>query len=181
MSSRHARRHKPIGRNDARQKESIMKSALIAAVVAAIVAAGTATAATLVVTSQNIKNGTIQIIDISAQAKRTLKGNRGAPGVRGPAGPAGTPGAQGPPGIQSLQEVLNSVFVPNAQNGNVTATCPPGQQAVSGGAGFSGVITSSHSTGNGWQVSGFNNSGTSTGLAAWAYCSANVTVARAPV
>jgi hypothetical protein len=54
-----------------------MKSALIAAVVAAVIAAASATAATIVVTSKNIKNGTIQTVDISAKAKRALKGNRG--------------------------------------------------------------------------------------------------------
>ncbi len=156
-----------------------MKSALIAAVVAAVVAAASGTAATLVVTSKNIKNGTIQTVDVSAKAKQALKGNRGPQGA---AGPAGTAGAQGPPGIQVLQEVVNSEFVPNAQSGQVTATCPPGQQAVSGGFGFTGgVITRSSSTGNGWRVSGFNNSGSSTGLAAWAYCSPNVTVALAPL
>ena len=53
-----------------------MKNALIAAVVAAIVAAASGTAATIVVTSKNIKNGTIQTVDISAKAKRALKGNR---------------------------------------------------------------------------------------------------------
>jgi hypothetical protein len=54
-----------------------MKNALIAAVVAAVVAAASGTAATIVVTSKNIKNGTIQTVDISAKAKRALKGNRG--------------------------------------------------------------------------------------------------------
>ena len=43
-----------------------MRNALIAAVVAAIVAAASSTAATIVVTSKNIKNGTIQTADISA-------------------------------------------------------------------------------------------------------------------
>jgi hypothetical protein len=53
-----------------------MKDALIAAVVAAVVAAASGTAATIVVMS-NIKNGTIQMVDLSAKAKRALKGNRG--------------------------------------------------------------------------------------------------------
>jgi hypothetical protein len=46
-----------------------MRSAIIAAIVAAIVAAASGTAATIVVTSKNIKNGTIQTVDISAKAK----------------------------------------------------------------------------------------------------------------
>jgi Collagen triple helix repeat (20 copies) len=78
-----------------------MKSALIAAVVAAVVAAASSTAATIVVTSKNIKDGTIQPVDISAKAKRALRGNqgpRGPAGVAGPAGASGAAGAVGPPG-----------------------------------------------------------------------------------
>jgi Collagen triple helix repeat (20 copies) len=77
-----------------------MKNALIAAVVAAVVAAASGTAATIVITSKNIKNGTIQAVDINAKAKRALKGNRGP---RGAAGPAGATGAQGAPGPQGPQ------------------------------------------------------------------------------
>ena len=72
-----------------------MKTALIAAVVSAVVAAASGTAATIVVTSKNIKDGTIQTVDISAKAKRALKGQRG---LRGLAGPSGAAGATGPAG-----------------------------------------------------------------------------------
>jgi hypothetical protein len=78
-----------------------MKNAIIAAIVSAVVASTTATAATIVVTSKNIKNGTIQTVDISAKAKRALKGNRGPRGLRGLAGAqgaTGATGAQGPKG-----------------------------------------------------------------------------------
>jgi hypothetical protein len=47
-----------------------MKNALVAAVVAAVVAAASGTAATMIVTSKNIKNGTIQTVDINSAAKR---------------------------------------------------------------------------------------------------------------
>jgi Collagen triple helix repeat (20 copies) len=70
-----------------------MKNAVIAAVVSAVIASTTAAAATIVVTSKNIKDGTIQPVDLSAKAKRALKGNRGS------VGPQGAPGAQGPPGV----------------------------------------------------------------------------------
>lgn len=53
-----------------------MRAAIIAAAVALLVSATSATAA-LVVTSQNIKNGTIQTVDISAKAKRALRGIAG--------------------------------------------------------------------------------------------------------
>jgi hypothetical protein len=77
-----------------------MRSALIAAVVAAIVAAASGTAATIVVTSKNITNGTIQTVDISAKAKRALKGNRGPRGFAGARGQQGANGAAGPIGPQ---------------------------------------------------------------------------------
>jgi hypothetical protein len=96
-----------------------MKNALIAAVVAAVVAAASATAATIVVTSANIKNGTIQAVDISAKAKRSLKGTRGprgAPGLRGLQGSVGAAGSQGPAGQQGPQGA------PGAQGGSG----PPG-------------------------------------------------------
>jgi hypothetical protein len=59
-----------------------MKSAIIAGVVAMLVSSASATAA-FVVTSKSIKNGTIQTVDLSAKAKKALKGRVGA---RGPAG-----------------------------------------------------------------------------------------------
>jgi Collagen triple helix repeat (20 copies) len=92
-----------------------MKAAIIAGIVAMLVSAASATAA-FVVTSKNIKDGTIQTVDISAKAKRALKGNRGprgfrgpqgAPGAQGPAGaqgPPGTPGTPGPPGLTNANQ-----------------------------------------------------------------------------
>src|SRR5512133_2363500 len=94
-----------------------MKSALIAAVVSAVIASTTATAATIVVTSKNIKNGTIQTVDISAKAKRALKGNRGPRGATGPAGAPGAQGAQGPQG-------------PKGDAGAPGAAGPPGPTGV---------------------------------------------------
>jgi hypothetical protein len=80
-----------------------MKSAVIAAVVAAAVAAASGTAATIIVTSKNIKNGTIQTVDISAKAQRSLRGNRGQRGLSGPAGVAGPAGPAGPTGAVGPQ------------------------------------------------------------------------------
>jgi hypothetical protein len=74
-----------------------LKNALIAGIVAAVVAAASGTAATIMVTSKQIKNGTIQTVDISAQAKVALRGNRG------PQGPSGLPGPQGPTGVAGHQ------------------------------------------------------------------------------
>jgi hypothetical protein len=158
-----------------------MKTALIAAVVSAAVAAASGTAATIVVTSKNIKNGTIQIVDISAKAKRAMKGNRGprgSRGLRGVQGLQGAPGpagAPGPPGVLSLSTAVNSVDVaPNAP-GSVTATCPSGQRVVSGGFRFGGIVEQSSSSLDGWLIVGFNDLTTPTVLTALAYCSPNVT------
>jgi hypothetical protein len=62
------------------------------------VTSASATATTIVVTSKQIKNGTIQTVDVSAKAKRALKGNRGPRGLRGLAGGAGSAGNPGQPG-----------------------------------------------------------------------------------
>jgi hypothetical protein len=91
------------GSSQFRGRGLTMKTALIGAVVSAVVAAASGTAATIVVTSKNIKNGTIQTVDLSAKAKRALKGNRGPRGVAGPPGAAGAAGAQGAPGPQGPQ------------------------------------------------------------------------------
>jgi len=121
-----------------------MKNAIIAAIVSAAVAGTTATAATIIVTSANIKNGTIQLVDVSAKAKRALKGNRGPagrPGDRGPAGlagptgPAGVQGPAGPTGFSSLY-FSRSPEIPLGPGAVQTAgaACPTGTYATGGGA-----------------------------------------------
>jgi len=136
-----------------------MKTALIAAIVAAVIAAASGTAATMVITSKNIKNGTIQTVDISAKAQRALRGNEGPAGPAGPAGvagptgpagpaggtgPAGPTGADGPQGPQGLQgNAGKSVNYSNAYSEFVAvppgsfrfanAICPAGTLLVGGG------------------------------------------------
>jgi hypothetical protein len=165
-----------------------VRNALIAAVVAAVVAAASSTAATIMVTSKNIKNGTIQTVDISAGAKRALKGARGARGPRGFPGARGTQGAQGPQGPQGLQGIQRLVAVsatktiPPDVTDNVVATCPAGMAAVGGGfnlvpAGSSGTptVTSSISATTGWSVSVDTAESPGGNLTSTAYCSPNVT------
>jgi hypothetical protein len=102
-----------------------MKTALIAAVVSAVVAAASGTAATIVVTSKNIKNGTIQTVDISAKAKQALKGNRGPRGLQGPSGPAGLQGPSGPVGPAGAAGL-------KGDKGDTGATGPQGPEGPSG-------------------------------------------------
>jgi hypothetical protein len=73
-----------------------LSPATVIALLALFVAlGGTAGAAAVLVTSAQIKNGTIQLADISGKAQRALRGKRGPQGPQGPQGPAGQ---QGPPG-----------------------------------------------------------------------------------
>lgn len=73
--------------------------ALIVALIALVVAmSGSAVAASLI-TGKQIKNGTIQRIDLSKKAKASLKGPQGPQGPQGPKGDQGDPGpATGPAG-----------------------------------------------------------------------------------
>jgi Collagen triple helix repeat (20 copies) len=76
-----------------------VKAVIAAAIVAALISAMSATAA-FVVTSANIKNGTIKLADISPGAKRALRGQRGPRGFTGAPGAQGVQGAQGERGLQ---------------------------------------------------------------------------------
>jgi hypothetical protein len=178
-----------VPRSEGKKEAQKLKNALIAAVVAAVVAAASGTAATILVTSANIKNGTIQTVDISAGAKRALKGQRGprglqgTPGAQGIQGPPGAPGAQGSPGIQSLTRIGASIEVDPETFDSVTADCPAGQKAVSGGVAFPGggaEIWESQQKpigGAGWSVTGANFNTTETfTLYAIALCSPNVII-----
>jgi len=78
---------------------------LAVAFVALLVAmSGSAVAASLI-TSKQIKDGTIQVKDISKTARTQLaaKGASGVPGPQGPQGPAGLAGAQGEKGDTGTQ------------------------------------------------------------------------------
>jgi hypothetical protein len=99
----------------------------------------TATAAKLI-TGAQIKNGSIGLVDLSAKAKRALKGKQGPAGLQGPAGPAGAAGAQGiqgPAGGFDPTKVMyvkgDAVEVGPEEFGSATATCPGGNRAISGG------------------------------------------------
>jgi Collagen triple helix repeat (20 copies) len=158
-----------------------MKNALIAAIVSAVVASTTATGATIVVTSKNIKNGTIQTIDISAKAKRALKGNRGPRGLEGPSGPTGAAGVAGAPGPQGTQGPLGPAGISGyevveqatardaAVYKDLAVRCPSGKTIIGGGAGIfwagppdveSPHLISSFVFGGGWYGEAQDSSGT---------------------
>lgn len=143
---------------------SSMKTAFIAAVVSAIVASATGTAATILVTSKNIKNGTIQTVDISAKAKKALRGQRGP---------------QGPRGIDEVTVVESPGFFPPGFV-SAQAACPAGQQPIGGGFRVSGTLTITTSAPNfsprSWLVLGTNPGPAVASLTAVAYCAEHVNV-----
>jgi hypothetical protein len=145
-----------------------MKTIAVALAVA-LVTASSSTAA-FVVTSKNIKNGTIQLIDISPKAKKALRGQRGP---------------QGAQGIQAITEVEGPpTDVPVGQRGGASAACPQGQQPITGGFGALSVgvgsgmrVDVSRRVPGGWVVVASNLNSAGTGrLSAFVYCSPNVTL-----
>ena len=145
-----------------------MRSAIIAGVVAILVSSASATAA-FVVMSKNIKNGTIQTVDLSAKARKALKGKAGRAGAPGPAGPKGASGFVG------ATKIVSATF-PIPLNGTgppQTVSCPAGTGVISGG-----VISEAQGdtwldapSGNGWSGAANNVGGTSPGeLTVYALC-----------
>lgn len=118
-----------------------MKAVIIAAIVSAVVASTTATAGTMaLITGAQIKNGSVGLVDLSAGAKRSLRGQRGPRGAQGAPGATGAPGAPGASGAPGgfdpgkLQYVTGAtVTVAPGQTGGAQANCPSGSAAVSGG------------------------------------------------
>jgi hypothetical protein len=107
---------------------------------------GTATAASMV-TSAQIKDGTIAAKDIKrgaigpAQLSLAAKaGMQGATGSQGPAGPAGALGAPGAPGLAGIERVESAHFslAPGQYSPNVTANCSPGKVVI--GTGYYGSL-----------------------------------------
>ena len=137
---------------------------VVVATVVALVTAGGSTAA-FVVTSKTIKNGTIQLVDISPQAKKALRGQRGP---------------RGPRGIDELALVttLPPRIIPPGSASSAEAVCPAGQQPISGGASTGATITGSVPvlSSRAWVVFARNDTSTSQALTAIAYCAENVNI-----
>jgi collagen triple helix repeat protein len=116
---------------------------VVAGLAVALVTAGSSTAA-FIVTSANIKDGTIRLVDLSPGAKHALRGKRGLRGLRGLTGPRGEQGVQGFAGPQGPRGERGSsvTYTPaysdfaTAQPGSfafVNAICPAGTSVVGGG------------------------------------------------
>lgn len=148
--------------------------AMVIATVALFVAlGGTAVAARSLITSRDIKNGTIRLVDIAPATKKALRGQigpqgpagptgaQGAQGRVGPTGPAGAPGAFAPSKISYV--VAPTLIGP--RGGTATASCPAGAKVVGGGYTSTpspgATIASSRATsdGSGWAVTATNSGG----------------------
>jgi hypothetical protein len=139
-----------------------MKSAIIAAVVAAVISATAATAAsTGLITGAQIKNGSIGVVDLSAGAKRALKGQRGPAGPPGATGVAGPAGGFDPAKVSYVEGASFQVAPGAAESGR--ANCPVGAKALSGGwiviSGDVGEVYGNRSfdSGGSWSVVVFNH------------------------
>jgi hypothetical protein len=153
-----------------------VKSIIIAAIVAALVSATAATAATGLITGAQIKNGSIGLVDLSANAKRALKGQRG------PAGPQGLQGLQGLQGIAGGFDPAKVSYVTGptrtfapGEIEFVEATCPTGTKLLGGGY-FANImhVSASKTYGDGqtWSVLINNDYGFAIDANAHAICAA---------
>jgi hypothetical protein len=100
------------------------------------------------VTSQDIKNRSLKVKDLSTKAQTKLKGRTGATGAagaRGPAGPAGPagssglPGLPGIPGLSGFEVITNALAIPaglGSTTNPLTAACPAGKKAIAATSAF---------------------------------------------
>jgi hypothetical protein len=132
------------------------------ALAVSLVTAGSSTAA-FVVTSKHIKNGTIQLVDMSPRARAALRGQRGQSGPRGPAG------------FGIVQRYSSSVPLGQNISRSVSVSCPAGSTLIGGGFDASRDVTVYASkplaTGETWEVTGVYTGGNLlAGLSAHAIC-----------
>ena len=161
-------------------KKRITPAFVLAMLALFVALAGTATAGTAVlITGKQIKNGSIGLADISASAKRALKGQRGPQGIQGIAGPAGTAGPAGLPGGFDPAKVSyvtgpTVTFAPGEIH-FAEATCPAGTTVIGGGY-FASIarVAAENTFGDGrtWSVLINNDTSISLDVNAYAVCAA---------
>jgi len=101
---------------------------------------GSAVAAS-VITSSQIKDGTIQTKDISSKARNSLKGKAGKTGPAGPQGNQGQIGPRGLTGASGATNVKVRVAFDNVTAGgenSIFPACHAGERATGAGAFFVG-------------------------------------------
>lgn len=106
---------------------------LLIAAMAVIVAAGASAGSAGLITSAQIKNHTIQFVDISPNAAHALRGQRGALGLNGSQGITGVNGANGlngPKGDKGDTGAAGTASTVPGPKGDTGATGPPGLSGI---------------------------------------------------
>jgi hypothetical protein len=154
-----------------------MKLVVACMCTALLTAGSTAAVTSRLITSRDIKNGTIRLEDLAPAAKRGMRGPRGAQGPAGPEGQAGTTGpqgARGPGGYAHIETVIGPPSaVPAGQYGQAEARCPTGTVATGGGFTSNGELVVSGSYPPAvftWRVVVLNVGNSAANLWAWALC-----------
>jgi hypothetical protein len=125
---------------------------LIAAVALVLAFSGGAVAGKLItgkqikdntVSTKDIKNGSLQSLDLSAAAIAELQSGEAGPagpvGAAGPAGPAGDAGPAGPAGangVSGLEYVTGTQAIAAGAQGSLSVVCPVGKKIVGAVADF---------------------------------------------
>lgn len=120
------------------------------------------------VASNEVTDNTLGAADLAPESVGTSE--IAANGVGKPELDANTVGSEE---LLAINEVVNTESVPPGP-GTVVATCPAGQQIISGGFEFFNHNTpswlSSRRSGGGWEVNYYNALGGPTNVTAYAYC-----------
>jgi hypothetical protein len=121
----------------------------IAFILGVALATGTTASAAMLITSKQIKNGTIKMKDLSPKVRAKIEapgvaGPQGAPGATGVAGPTGPAGPPGKFSGDNVQVVTgNAATYPIPFPGGIVpqsnATCPAGTVAIGGWYEMQGV------------------------------------------
>ena len=91
----------------------------------------------------DIKDGTIKSADIAKGTRNGLRGQKGddgQPGAKGDKGDPGAPGAPGAPGLSGLERVSANTANDSNSPKSITVSCPAGKQVVGTGFDISGAI-----------------------------------------
>jgi len=156
----------------------------VAAVTAALVGFNGAAVAGGLVTGRQIKNGTVESVDLMTNRgvagsdvhDGTLSPDKFASLPAGPQGPAGQQGPPGPNGLDNFNYEQAPFSVDKDSDGLRMVPCPSGTIVVGGGASSDSTLfrtVASHplANGSGWQVIGHNDSALNPVDAfAWAVC-----------
>ncbi|WP_210439394.1 hypothetical protein [Nocardioides xinjiangensis] len=126
--------------------------AVAVAVIALVLSAGAGATASLLITGNQIKDGTVasrdiknrslKVKDLSARATAKLTGAAGPVGPRGATGPAGPAGASG---LSGFEVVTRSLPIPGILGGvggtdTLTAACPEGKKAIAATAAYAAPV-----------------------------------------